>query len=72
MQSIFWPTLGIGQRYDVKGCLKGRFQDPDESTNTEEIVFKDQNFLKIPLRLGKDKAWYVAQSYIFFIPFLGV
>ena len=56
MQSIFWPTLGINDRFDIKGCLKGRYQDPGNS-KTEEMVLKDQNFQQESLNLGKDKAW---------------
>ena len=56
MQSIFWPTLGITDRYDVKGCLKGRFEDP-EKAQLEESMLKDQNFLQVKMELGREMAW---------------
>ncbi len=57
MQSIFWPTLGIGERYDLKGCLMGRFEDPSVRDKTEEFVLKDQNFQDIKIHLGRERAW---------------
>ena len=55
MQSIFWPSSGIVDRFDVKGCLGGRFEDP--KTKNEELVLKDQNFYHIPISLGQNRAW---------------
>ncbi len=44
MQSIFWPTLGIGQRYDVKGCLKGRYQVSISPTLLRKVQMRWQSF----------------------------
>ena len=55
MQSIFWPSSGITQKFDIKGCLGGRYQDPN--TMKEHFVLKDKNFLNTPLNLGQHKTW---------------
>ena len=55
MQSVFWPSSGISQRYDIKGCLGGRFEDPDKYPH--EVVLKDQNFYHVPLNIGNKKVW---------------
>ena len=44
IQSIFWPSTGIQQLYDIKGCLGGRYQDETEAGD-RELVLKDQNFI---------------------------
>ena len=56
MQSIFWPSSGISERFDIKGRLGGRYQDP--KTLQEQFVLKDQNFNNTPLNLGRHKQWY--------------
>ena len=58
MQSIFWPSSGINQRYDLKGCTGGRKEDPQELSDFNEIVLKDGNFLNTRINLGQNKLWY--------------
>ncbi|XP_060071907.1 phosphatidylinositol 4-phosphate 5-kinase-like protein 1 [Ylistrum balloti] len=60
MQSVFYPPSNIGTRFDVKGCLGGRYQKP----NTDEdvlTILKDQNFEHETIHLGVQKAWFVQQ-----------
>ena len=58
MQSIFWPSSGIDERYDIKGCLKGRMEDPRVFAIFNELVMKDGNFVDVRLNLGQEKEWY--------------
>ena len=58
MQSIFWPSSGINERYDLKGCTGGRKEDPQELSEFNEIVLKDGNFLNTRINLGQNKLWY--------------
>ena len=62
MQSIFWPASGINKRFDIKGCLGGRYQDPQ--TLQEQFVLKDQNFINTPLNLGQHKQWQVQHIWL--------
>ena len=59
MQSIFWPSSGINERYDLKGCTGGRTENPQDLTEFNEIVMKDGNFLHAKMNLGENKLWYV-------------
>lgn len=61
MQSVFWPASGITKKFDIKGCLGGRYQDP--KTLQEQFVLKDQNFINTPLNLGQHKQWYVTLQF---------
>ena len=51
MQSIFWPSRRIRDKYDLKGCLKGRREKSQKSeagnsnTDSEHVVLKDANFV---------------------------
>lgn len=65
VQSIFWPSSRIEERYDIKGCLGGRFEDPAAGPNVaiDSLVYKDQNFLGTPISLGKERAWFIEQIH---------
>ena len=64
MQSVFYPDRLLSLRYDLKGCLAGRYQSPGPMSrqDPEEMqVFKDQNFIKERLALGTQRRWFVTQ-----------
>ncbi|CAB4057170.1 PIP5KL1 [Lepeophtheirus salmonis] len=61
MQSIFWPENGLNRRYDLKGCLAGRFEQVPSGVRRSEVVFKDKNFYGTGLRLGNQRSWFVEQ-----------
>ncbi|OWF48586.1 phosphatidylinositol 4-phosphate 5-kinase-like protein 1 [Mizuhopecten yessoensis] len=61
MQSIFFPPSNIDTRFDVKGCLGGRYQKPNTSDEDILTILKDQNFEHETIRLGVQKAWFVKQ-----------
>ncbi|XP_069121357.1 phosphatidylinositol 4-phosphate 5-kinase-like protein 1 isoform X2 [Argopecten irradians] len=60
MQSIFFPPNNIETRFDVKGCLGGRYQKPQEDEDILTIL-KDQNFDKETIHLGVQKTWFIHQ-----------
>eukprot|EP00095_Tigriopus_kingsejongensis_P008122 maker-scaffold184_size276635-snap-gene-1.44 protein:Tk08122 transcript:maker-scaffold184_size276635-snap-gene-1.44-mRNA-1 annotation:"phosphatidylinositol 4-phosphate 5-kinase-like protein 1-like isoform x2" len=39
MQSIFWPSIRIQEKYDIKGCVLGRVEP--KSSRDEDLVLKD-------------------------------
>ena len=43
MQSVFFPDTNLSLRYDIKGCLAGRYQTPGVLGDNQE-VYKDKNF----------------------------
>ena len=45
-------------RFDIKGCLKGRFQDPELKESHEEFVLKDQNFANVVVDVGSHRPWW--------------
>ncbi|ESO88635.1 hypothetical protein LOTGIDRAFT_125751 [Lottia gigantea] len=61
MQSIFYPSHRIEERYDVKGCLAGRYQKPRPPGSTVVTVYKDQNFVDQSLDLGTQGEWFIEQ-----------
>ena len=63
MQSVFYPDRLLSVRYDIKGCLAGRYQSPGPAAQAGENleVFKDQNFMKERLKLGTLRSWFVTQ-----------
>ncbi|KAH9499657.1 phosphatidylinositol-4-phosphate 5-kinase-like protein 1 [Bulinus truncatus] len=61
MQSIFYPSERIEDRFDVKGCTAGRYQKPNPDGSQVIIVLKDQNFLNEVLDLGDQCQWFIQQ-----------
>ncbi|XP_059094173.1 uncharacterized protein LOC131889161 [Tigriopus californicus] len=59
MQSIFWPSIRIGEKYDIKGCLLGRYE-PNISAD-DDVVQKDGNFHGTPLNFGQYQSWLLEQ-----------
>ena len=57
MQSIFWPSSGINERFDLKGCTGGRKEDELELSKFNEFVMKDGNFSGKHLYLGSERSW---------------
>ncbi|XP_052219689.1 phosphatidylinositol 4-phosphate 5-kinase-like protein 1 isoform X1 [Dreissena polymorpha] len=61
MQSIFYPTIRLEERFDIKGCLANRYQDPNPPGKKTIIVLKDQNFQEEKIELGAQKKWFLTQ-----------
>ncbi|PVD22413.1 hypothetical protein C0Q70_18225 [Pomacea canaliculata] len=61
MQNIFFPPDRIKDRFDVKGCLAGRYQKPDPPGSNAINVLKDQNFINEKLEIGAEAEWLVQQ-----------
>ncbi|KAK6195324.1 hypothetical protein SNE40_000781 [Patella caerulea] len=61
MQSIFYPSHRIEDRFDIKGCLAGRYQKPRPPGSTIVTVYKDQNFVDESLNLGTQGEWFIEQ-----------
>lgn len=61
MQSIFFPTPRIEERFDIKGCIYNRFQNPNPPGQRTLIILKDQNFLQEKLELGAQRDWFLQQ-----------
>ena len=57
MQSIFWPSSGINERYDLKGCTGGRKENELDLSEFNEFVMKDGNFSGKHLNLGSERDW---------------
>ena len=57
MQSIFWPSSGIHERYDLKGCTGGRKEDKSDLSEFNEFVMKDGNFSDKHINLGCERSW---------------
>ena len=66
MQSVFWPSSRIAEKFDLKGCIAGRRETrsseggaagPDDE---QQVVLKDANFEErgIILNLGPNRGWY--------------
>ena len=66
MQSVFFPDTNMSVRYDIKGCLAGRYQTPGVLGDNQE-VYKDKNFDGEYLMLGEDKRWFLKQVFIHII-----
>lgn len=52
MQNIFYPNVFLEDRFDIKGCLANRYQNPNPSGKKTILILKDQNFLEEKLELG--------------------
>ncbi|XP_053381054.1 phosphatidylinositol 4-phosphate 5-kinase-like protein 1 isoform X2 [Mercenaria mercenaria] len=61
MQSIFYPTVRLEERFDIKGCLANRYQNPHPSGKKTILVLKDQNFMGEALSLGNQRDWFLTQ-----------
>ncbi|XP_076454568.1 phosphatidylinositol 4-phosphate 5-kinase-like protein 1 [Babylonia areolata] len=61
MQNIFYPANRIEDRFDVKGCTAGRYQEPDPPGSRTITVLKDQNFFNEELDLGTNRDWFLNQ-----------
>lgn len=74
MQSIFFPTPRIEERYDIKGCVYNRFQNPNPPGQRTLIILKDQNFLHEKIELGPQRDWFLQQmkADVDFLQGLGV
>ncbi|XP_071154628.1 phosphatidylinositol 4-phosphate 5-kinase-like protein 1 [Mytilus edulis] len=64
MQNIFYPPQRIETRFDIKGCLKNRYQKPNCSDKNILTILKDVNFLDETVDLGVQKAWFLRQLQI--------
>ena len=53
MQAVFYPDEKIDRRFDLKGCMAGRFQDPTLLPPGYPIVLKDYNFYGRKINLGE-------------------
>ena len=61
MHSVFYPDTALHKRFDIKGCLAGRYQAPGALGTQNTEVFKDKNFLGEQLILGEDRRWFLNQ-----------
>ncbi|XP_071096291.1 phosphatidylinositol 4-phosphate 5-kinase-like protein 1 [Haliotis cracherodii] len=61
MQSIFYPSHRIETRFDIKGALAGRYQQPYPPGSNIVTVLKDQNFLNEVIDLGPQREWFITQ-----------
>ncbi|XP_070175622.1 phosphatidylinositol 4-phosphate 5-kinase-like protein 1 [Littorina saxatilis] len=61
MQNVFYPPDRIEDRFDIKGCTAGRYQQPDPPGSHTITVLKDQNFLQEHLQLGSSREWFIDQ-----------
>ncbi|KAL5012428.1 hypothetical protein ScPMuIL_010979 [Solemya velum] len=63
MQSIYYPSERIDERFDIKGCFAGRYQKPNPPGSDVITVLKDQNFAQdeVKIVLGSQKEWFVQQ-----------
>ncbi|RUS74122.1 hypothetical protein EGW08_018129 [Elysia chlorotica] len=61
MQSIFFPSVRIEERFDIKGCTAGRYQKPNSPDSNIVTVLKDQNFLDEEMDFGDQGDWFMAQ-----------
>lgn len=64
MQSIFYPPSNIETRFDVKGCLGGRYQKPNAPDSNVITILKDRNFENESIHLGVQKHWFLQQLKI--------
>lgn len=62
MQSIFYPEERIEIRYDVKGCLAGRYQQVSESGRQRTSQSSQVNKSKTPNRLFCSRGRRTARS----------
>ncbi|XP_060155908.1 phosphatidylinositol 4-phosphate 5-kinase-like protein 1 isoform X5 [Globicephala melas] len=53
MQSVFYPTGRISERYDIKGCEVSRWVEPAPEGSPLVLVLKDLNFQGKIINLGQ-------------------
>nr|XP_036863987.1 phosphatidylinositol 4-phosphate 5-kinase-like protein 1 isoform X2 [Manis javanica] len=61
MQSVFYPTGRISERYDIKGCEVSRWVDPTPEGSHLVLVLKDLNFQDKTIDLGPQRSWLLRQ-----------
>ncbi|XP_041367931.1 phosphatidylinositol 4-phosphate 5-kinase-like protein 1 [Gigantopelta aegis] len=61
MQSIFYPSHRLEDRFDIKGALAGRYQRPNPPGCNVVTVLKDQNFLEETIDIGSQRDWFITQ-----------
>ncbi|XP_048199614.1 phosphatidylinositol 4-phosphate 5-kinase-like protein 1 [Perognathus longimembris pacificus] len=61
MQSIFYPTGRISERYDIKGCEVSRWVEPAPEGSPLVLVLKDLNFQGKTINLGSQRSWLLRQ-----------
>ncbi|XP_057355057.1 phosphatidylinositol 4-phosphate 5-kinase-like protein 1 isoform X4 [Manis pentadactyla] len=61
MQSVFYPTGRISERYDIKGCEVSRWVDPTPEGSPLVLVLKDLNFQGKTIDLGPQRSWLLHQ-----------
>ncbi|XP_061184598.1 phosphatidylinositol 4-phosphate 5-kinase-like protein 1 [Saccostrea echinata] len=61
MQNVFFPVERIEARFDLKGCLAGRYQKPYTEEKGVLHVLKDQNFYHETINLGSQREWFLRQ-----------
>ncbi|XP_004713345.1 phosphatidylinositol 4-phosphate 5-kinase-like protein 1 [Echinops telfairi] len=61
MQSVFYPTGRIAERYDIKGCEVNRWVEPAPKGSSLVLVLKDLNFEGRTINLGPQRSWLLRQ-----------
>ncbi|TKC38107.1 hypothetical protein EI555_002040, partial [Monodon monoceros] len=61
MQSVFYPTSRISERYDIKGCEVSRWVEPAPEGSPLVLVLKDLNFQGKTINLGPQRSWLLRQ-----------
>ncbi|XP_042537098.1 phosphatidylinositol 4-phosphate 5-kinase-like protein 1 [Dipodomys spectabilis] len=61
MQSVFYPTGRISERYDIKGCEVSRWVEPAPEGSPLVLVLKDLNFQGKTINLGSQRSWLLRQ-----------
>ncbi|XP_057404770.1 phosphatidylinositol 4-phosphate 5-kinase-like protein 1 isoform X2 [Balaenoptera acutorostrata] len=61
MQSVFYPTGRISERYDIKGCEVSRWVEPAPEGSPLVLVLKDLNFQGKTINLGPQRSWLLRQ-----------
>ncbi|XP_033714572.1 phosphatidylinositol 4-phosphate 5-kinase-like protein 1 isoform X4 [Tursiops truncatus] len=61
MQSVFYPTGRISERYDIKGCEVSRWVEPAPEGSPLVLVLKDLNFQGKIINLGPQRSWLLHQ-----------
>ncbi|XP_066896196.1 phosphatidylinositol 4-phosphate 5-kinase-like protein 1 isoform X1 [Kogia breviceps] len=61
MQSVFYPTGRISERYDIKGCEMSRWVEPAPEGSPLVLVLKDLNFQGKTINLGPQRNWLLRQ-----------
>uniref|UniRef100_F6WMZ2 PIPK domain-containing protein n=2 Tax=Ciona intestinalis TaxID=7719 RepID=F6WMZ2_CIOIN len=64
MLSIFYPGERIRARYDIKGCLIGRYTDPPPEGSNAVVILKEKNLEGKSVKLGEQRTWFLTQIEI--------